>query len=84
MKFIKKILVLIFVLQQTYSYAQLPFNLIDARMENTCQSCKDLIDQKPQEVLFGVQINANGDVYFSMNNNEWFNKIIKDDNYGSY
>lgn len=53
-------------------------------MENTCQSCKDLIDQKPQEVLFGVQINANGDVYFSMNNNEWFNKIIKDDNYGSY
>jgi hypothetical protein len=49
--------------------AQLPYGLIDGRNADLrCESCEKLIEEKPVEVLFGVDIHENGDVYFSMNN----------------
>ena len=36
----------------------------------------------PKEVLFGIDIHQNGDIYFSMNDKNWFNKIFKNNSYG--
>lgn len=62
--------------------AQLPFNLVDGRQDGVCISCKNIINQKPKEVLFGLDIHDNWDIYFSITNNEWFDKIISSDAYG--
>ena len=64
------------------SFSQLPYNLKDGRQNNYCTGCQQTIRGMPPEVLFGIQINTNGDVYFSMNNNQWFDKIFKSDAYG--
>src|SRR5688500_11925611 len=64
------------------AFGQLPYKLIDGREHKYCEGCRQLIQDMPPEVLFGIQINENGDVYFSMNNKEWFNKIFKSDSYG--
>lgn len=61
---------------------QLPYKLIDGRDGNYCSSCKATISNMPPEVLFGIQINNDGDVYFSMNNIEWFDKIFTGNSYG--
>jgi len=78
----KKIVTVILFLFSLNSFAQLPYNLIDGRAHKYCEACQDLIQKKPDEVLFGIQVNSNGDIYFSMNNTEWFNKIFKNDSYG--
>jgi hypothetical protein len=62
--------------------AQLPFNLTDSRDHRYCESCTTIIDDMPPEVLWGVHINGTGDIYFSMNNRVWFDKIIKNNSYG--
>ena len=62
--------------------SQLPFDLIDNREHKYCAPCKTLIEEKPIEVLFGVHVNTDGNIYFSMNNMEWFNKIFKNKSYG--
>ncbi len=36
----------------------------------------------PKEVLFGVNVNTKGDVFFSISNKEWFDKIFKNKSYG--
>ncbi|MEO6254321.1 MAG: hypothetical protein ABIO79_13490 [Ferruginibacter sp.] len=64
------------------SFAQLPNKLIDGREHKYCSSCRDVVLHKPAEVLFGIQINTNGDIYFLMNDPVWFNKIFKNDSYG--
>jgi hypothetical protein len=60
----------------------MPFNLLDKRDHQYCGPCKEIIDSRPAEVLFGIQINLNGDIYFSMNNKKWFDKIFKNNSYG--
>ena len=64
------------------SKAQLPFQLSDSRFEAIGSSLMNTINSKPPEVLFGIFTNENNDIYFSMNNNEWFNKILKNETYG--
>ncbi len=54
----------------------------DGRQLGNCISCKTVIDQKPKEVLFGIQINDKGEVFFTMNDKAWFDKIIKSNSYG--
>ena len=51
--------------------------LVDGRNESFCRETKQLIETKPRDVLYGVHINAQGDVNFSMNNRAWFDKIFK-------
>ncbi|MDP4262577.1 MAG: hypothetical protein Q8941_08605 [Bacteroidota bacterium] len=59
------------------AHAQLPYGLVDGRDGDLrCQSCDKLITQMPPEVLFGVDIHEDGQVYFSMNNSQWFEKIF--------
>jgi hypothetical protein len=75
------LLILIFSFPKKNS-AQLPFNLVDGRQHRYCESCTQLLDEAPPEVMFGFQINDNGEIYFSMSNINWFNKILKNDSYG--
>lgn len=64
------------------AYAQLPYKFVDGRKGNYCTACEKLIAEKPKEVGFGIQINTNGDIYFMMNNTQWFYKIFRGDSYG--
>lgn len=48
----------------------------DGRQTAACTACEKLIDDMPKEVLFGIHLYANGDVYFTMSNKDWFNKLF--------
>lgn len=62
--------------------AQFPYGLEDQREHAYCKSCQEWIEAKPKEVLFGISINLDGDIYFSMSDLQWFNNIFKSDAYG--
>jgi CRISPR/Cas system-associated exonuclease Cas4 (RecB family) len=64
------------------SYCQTKSKFIDGREHNYCTSCKSLLDEMPKEVLFGLQINNDGEVFFSMSDKKWFEKIFKNNSYG--
>lgn len=66
----------------TTALSQLPYKLIDGRQHRYCESCNQVIQNMPPEVLFGIQINTNGDIFFSINNKKWFDYIFKNDSYG--
>lgn len=71
------LIVFVFVLATRCVFAQIPYGLSDGRDRDLrCESCEKLINEKPDEVLFGIDIHANGEVYFSMTNKQWFEKIF--------
>lgn len=78
----KTILLAVSLLLSITSFAQLPYKLIDARQHKYCSACQATIAQMPREVLFGIHINSNGDIYFSMTDVNWFHKIFKNNSYG--
>jgi hypothetical protein len=73
-------IILLFI--NSASFCQLPYQLQDGRDHKYCQPCIQIIQSMPKEVLFGVSINPKGDVYFSISNKEWFDKIFKNNSYG--
>ncbi len=71
------IALLICLFTASFGVAQIPYGIFDGRDGDLrCESCEKSIAEKPAEVLFGVDIHGNGDVYFSMNNKQWFDKIF--------
>lgn len=74
----KAIILLFFLFKISLnSEAQIPYNLIDSRNEaGFCEACQQIIESRPKEVLFGIHIRENGDVYFSMKDKKWFEKIF--------
>jgi hypothetical protein len=76
------ILLILSLLFLNNAFCQLPFGLVDGRQHKYCEACNSVIEDIPKEVLFGLQINTNGDIYFSMNNKIWFDKIFKNNSYG--
>jgi hypothetical protein len=60
---------------------QLPYNMQDGRQHRYCESCIEIIQSRPKEVLFGIDINTKGEVFFSMSNRQWFDKILKNESY---
>src|SRR6478735_3076007 len=48
----------------------------DGRQTAACSACEKLFHDMPKEVLFGIDLHANGDVYFTMSDKEWFNKLF--------
>lgn len=61
--------------------SQNPYNLKDGRQEGSyCTQCIEAIKEKPKEALFGIDIHKNGDVYFSMSDLYWFEKIFSSAN----
>jgi hypothetical protein len=58
------------------SHAQNIYGLTDGRdKDHRCDECEEIIQNKPKEILFGIHF-INGNVYFSMTNETWFNKIF--------
>lgn len=51
-------------------------SLQDGRQTSYCRACDRLLQEKPKEVLFGIEIHTNGEVYFSMSNKDWFYKLF--------
>lgn len=57
--------------------AQNAFNLKDGRQVGAyCEACIQIIKEKPKEALFGVDIHQNGEVYISMTDLAWFEKLL--------
>src|SRR5690349_19553700 len=48
----------------------------DGRQTAACTSCEKLFIEKPKEVLFGIDLRKNGDIYFTTSDKQWFNKLI--------
>jgi hypothetical protein len=78
MNYLKPIFLFLFLIfTALFIRAQNPHNLIDGISEDRyCTACQNTIEEKPKEVLFGININENGDVFFSMANEDWFNRIF--------
>jgi len=77
------LLLAIFILLSASCYPQFPFGLKNGiGSEPYCSKCQQTIANKPREVLFGIDIHSNGDVYFLMNNIEWFEKIFRLSSFG--
>ncbi len=47
-----------------------------------CKACNEAIANKPQEVLFGLQSNAAGEVYFVCTDKDWFVNFFNKSNVG--
>lgn len=76
-------LFLILTLSLHFGYAQIPYGLFDGRdADLRCETCEKVINEKPIEVLFGIDVHENGDVYFSMTNKQWFEKLFSSPNSG--
>ena len=57
--------------------AQYNSQLTDGRQnDQACIGRALQIDGRPREALFGIQVHEDGDVYFEMNNEGWFNNIF--------
>jgi hypothetical protein len=67
---------LLCVLIPVMATAQIKTSLVDGRQSYSCAACDKLLREKPKEVLFGIELHANGDVYFSMSNKDWFYKLF--------
>jgi hypothetical protein len=78
----KLIFIIVVTFLTTSSYCQMPFQLQDGRAHKYCQPCIQIIESMPKEVLFGININKEGDVLFSISNKVWFDKIFKNKSYG--
>ncbi|NOS93892.1 MAG: hypothetical protein HOP30_18400 [Cyclobacteriaceae bacterium] len=74
--------VLAFLIVSQALIAQKTIPLIDGSEDSECVPCKAMIDKKPKEVLFGIYTKSNGDVYFTMDNIEWFHKLFANDEIG--
>lgn len=67
---------LLWVLIPVMATAQPITSLQDGRHTTACSACDKFLREKPKEVLFGIHLHANGDVYFSMSNKDWFYKLF--------
>lgn len=67
---------LLWVLIPVMATAQYRTSLQDGRQSPLCTACDKLLWEKPKEVLFGIELHANGEVYFSMSNKDWFYKLF--------
>ncbi|MFI5219471.1 MAG: hypothetical protein ACHQNT_08265 [Bacteroidia bacterium] len=71
-----------FFVSSFFCQGQNKSTFFDGRNGTYCSSCQILIEKMPKEVLFGIQINSDGEVYFAMNDKNWFDKIFKNNSYG--
>src|SRR6185295_10867743 len=71
-------LFVVLILLSHHIFSQIPYGLVDGRNNGLyCENCRNIIESRPPEVLFGISISETGDIYFSMTNKEWFNKIFE-------
>jgi hypothetical protein len=72
-----RVLTLLFcVLMAVTAKAQSRVFIHDGRESSACTACKKLLDEMPKEVLLGINLHTNGDVYFTISNKDWLFKIF--------
>jgi outer membrane protein OmpA-like peptidoglycan-associated protein len=69
------LLVCLGALSISRTMAQSP-ELEDARQGTACEAFKKLLDSRPKEILFGVDVKDNGDVYFNITNKDWLPRFL--------
>jgi hypothetical protein len=69
-------ILLLIALQATAQ--QLPFDMRVAgdRYNNLCSACISAMRNRPKEVQFGLNADANGDVWFVVTSSDFFNKLF--------
>ncbi|MBS1664174.1 MAG: hypothetical protein JST68_24225 [Bacteroidetes bacterium] len=68
---------LLFIIWSAPLSAQTNDQLIDGRTTDPfCIQYQKLFESKPKEILLGIHIRENGDVYFIMDNESWFQKLF--------
>ncbi|HXB06799.1 MAG TPA: hypothetical protein VNW04_06780, partial [Puia sp.] len=71
------LLVLFFFLWRFLLPAQNPGKLTDGRYSDPfCLEYQRLVESRPKEVLFGVHIHDNGEIFFQMDSEAWFKKLF--------
>jgi hypothetical protein len=64
------------ILISVQNFAQKKIILVEDRTSPIVEKFYQLLKEMPKEVLFGVEIYDNGEVYVSMTNRDWFNKLF--------
>ncbi|ACU63758.1 hypothetical protein [Chitinophaga pinensis] len=57
------------------TFAQSSFQLKEGRGTKTCVACEAVLKEKPDEVLYGIQLDGD-DIIFSTNSIAWFYKLF--------
>jgi hypothetical protein len=68
--------VIALLLSSLCSFSQTKVILTDGRSLPSGQACARLLESWPKEVLFGISITDQGDVYFTMSGGPWFNQLL--------
>ncbi|PCI35086.1 MAG: hypothetical protein COB60_04240 [Flavobacteriaceae bacterium] len=70
--------IFIFLSLQTLK-AQNKFDIVfpQANRDEVCQSCTRIFQQKPKEVKFSIVKDKANNLYFEVNNKQWFNQLFK-------
>ncbi len=76
---LKRIYVIILLLQASLIYAQTPYNLkpLTNKSYEKCNRCTQLFNNKPSEIQFGLDVDINNNIIFYTNSAEWFYSLIK-------
>jgi hypothetical protein len=72
----KPLLISLITLVSFQNFAQKKIVLVEDRTSPTVKEFYQLLKEKPKEVLFDVDIMQNGEIYVSITNRDWFNKLF--------
>lgn len=76
MKSFYSFLLICFLLCGLNAQGQSGAKLPDVQATTVCTQLEDLIESRPKEILFGLDITPAGEVFFLMDSKEWFDKIF--------
>jgi len=65
-----------------YVAGQYDFKIPGNEINEKCRRCQDVFARKPKEVKFGVKRDKQNNLYFEINNREWFDKFFKNEGDG--
>ncbi|WP_298238720.1 hypothetical protein [uncultured Algibacter sp.] len=75
---IKYLLILFSFFSLIQSYSQNTYDIIfpDINRDQVCKQCIQIFNKKPKEVKFSI-VRENNNLYFQVNNKQWFNLLFK-------
>jgi len=75
----KKIFIILIVFYTSILFSQNTYNikLVTNANYNKCSSCINLLNNKPQEINFGIEVDVDNNILLLSNSAEWFFNLIK-------